>query len=112
MGRRIARTLDHQRVRRTAATRDSVVLVRASHFEQAFPDACIAGRAMESTYANADGERVRWAFERVETMDELPANLTSGTEVYSQPHDVGDSSELAFDAKFAPELYPPGQSGV
>jgi Domain of unknown function (DUF4288) len=90
----------------------SVVLVRAANFEQAFIDACMAGRAMESTYTNADGERVRWAFERVETLDELPANLASGTEVYSLPHKVGDASELTFDATFAPELHPPGQSGV
>lgn len=90
----------------------SVVLIRAVDFEQAFVEACRAGRAMEETYANAEGELVRWAFERVATLDELPGPLASGVEVYSEPHDVGDRSELAFDAQFEPERYPPGQTGV
>lgn len=90
----------------------SVVLVRADDFEAAFRAACEVGRGMEETYLNRDEERVRWAFERVATLDLLPERLMSGTEVYSAPHDAESPTELAFDAQFHPERFPPGQAGV
>lgn len=90
----------------------SVVLVRGTDFDQAFRAACEIGRSMEETYVNGEGERVRWAFERVATLDLLPENLSSGTEVYSEPHQVVDSSELSFESEFSPEQSSPGQSGV
>ena len=85
---------------------------RAMDFDDAFAVACEAGHGMEETYVNGDGEGVRWAFERVMTLDMLPEELASGTEVYSEPHEVESSPEIAFDSVLTPELHPPEQSGV
>jgi len=63
----------------------SVVLLRAMDFDDAFAVACEVGHGMEETYVNGDDDGVRWAFERVMTLDMLPEDLTSGTEVYSEP---------------------------
>ena len=67
---------------------------------------------MEETYANSDGERVRWAFERVATLDMLPEQLASGTEVYSEPHGIEDAPDVTFATEFSPEQFQPGQTGV
>jgi Domain of unknown function (DUF4288) len=90
----------------------SVVLLRATDFDDAFVAACEIGHGMEETYVNGEGDGVRWAFERVMTLDMLPERLTSGTEVYSEPHQVDTASEIAFDSVFTPELHKPEQSGV
>jgi hypothetical protein len=90
----------------------SVVLLRAMDFDDAFAVACEVGHGMEETYVNGDGDGVRWALERVMTLDMLPEELTSGTEVYSEPHEVDSAPEIAFDSVFTPELHPPEQSGV
>lgn len=90
----------------------SVVLLRATDFADAFQVACDLGHGMEEIYVNSDAERVRWAFERVATLDLLSENLTSGMEVYSEPHDVAEPAELTFNVSFSPEQHTPGQSGV
>lgn len=90
----------------------SVVLIRADGFDMAFNVACQRGFESETTYRNPLGEQVRWAFERVATLDALPEVLTNGVEVYSAPHDVADDSEISFDAVFEPSQFPPEQTGI
>ena len=89
--------------------RDSV---GAADFEEAFDKACYRGYEQESDYLNADGERVRWAFERVATLDILPEVLADGTEIYSEPGPLVNDRSVPFDREFNPRESPPGQSGV
>lgn len=90
----------------------SVVLVQAADFDEAFEKACNRGYQQEQLYENADGERVRWAFERVATLDILPENLSDGIEVYSEPGEVLNDSTVRFDVQFIPKLGEPGQTGI
>ncbi|MFV1991680.1 MAG: DUF4288 domain-containing protein [Acidimicrobiales bacterium] len=90
----------------------SVVLVRAEDFNEAFEKALLRGRELEEVYTNKYGQRVRWAFVRVETLDMLPEVLGDGVEVHSRfSHDARDSSAL-FDEEFDPRGSHPDQSGV
>ena len=90
----------------------SVVLVKAHDFDEAFERACARGFEEEERYVNADGEQVRWAFERVSTLDMLPEVLSDGVEVYSDPGPLLEDSSVPLDIQFEPEATPPGQSGV
>ncbi len=90
----------------------SVVLVKADDFDQAFDSACRRGFEQEERYLNAAGEEVRWAFERVATLDMLPEILTDGVEVYSEPGPLLEDGTVPFDVEFEPRAAAPGQSGV
>ena len=70
------------------------------------------GEQMEESYKNRDGRKVRWAFERVATLDMLPEELSDGVEVYAElGADINDAS-VPFWKHFEPAKFPPGQSGV
>ena len=90
----------------------SVVLLRASGFAEAFEKACDRGVLEEETYTNSAGERIRWAFERVATVDALPEVFSDGTEVYSELGEDLNDPDVPFDIEFSPRSTPPGQSGV
>jgi hypothetical protein len=90
----------------------SVVLVKADDFEEAFEKACHQGHEQETRYENAEGEGVRWAFEKVATLDMLPEVLVDGTEIYSEPGPLINDRSVPFDHQFDPRASPPGQSGV
>ena len=90
----------------------SVRLIRASSFEEAFARALVLGRAAEETYVNADGEAVRWRFEKVETLDLLGDGLEDGREVHSEPRAEDPQSAMSFHDDLHPEASYPDQSGV
>ena len=90
----------------------SVVLLRASGFAEAFEKACDRGFLDEDTYFNSEGERIRWAFERVATLDALPEFFSDGMEVYSELGEDLNDPEVPLDVQFSPRSTPPGQSGV
>lgn len=86
----------------------SVVVFRATDFDDATALALSHGRALERTYTNGDGQEVRWALAEIETLDELGDAITDGREVYSEPLGPGDGRVPAL----APESSRPTQSGV
>ena len=90
----------------------SVVLLQADDFEGALEKALVRGVEEEHRYVNAEGEAVRWAFEKVATLDMLPEVLTDGVEVYSEPGPILADSSVPFDIDFGPRGIAPGQSGV
>ncbi len=90
----------------------SVVLVRADEFDEAFQKALLRGYEMEEVYTNKYGQRVRWAFVRVETLDMLPEVLGDGVEVHSRFSRNAPDSSVPFDKEFDPRGSSPDQSGV
>lgn len=90
----------------------SVVVVRASGFAEAFEKACNLGLLNEESYINSAGERIRWAFERVATVDALPEVFSDGMEIYFELGEELNDLGVPFDVEFSPRSVPPGQSGV
>lgn len=90
--------------------RDSVFLIQATDFEDAFGRALEIGRGLERTYLNGDGITVRWAFTSVISLDALGRALTDGDEIYSEPLDLAIDSAIDFDTQFSPEQSKPTQT--
>jgi hypothetical protein len=90
----------------------SVIVFRAKEddFEAARARAIEIGRARETEYLNAEGERVQWALEEIETIDTLGNEITDGREVYHEFSDPFPRSDLANPLN--PDLSTPGPSGV
>lgn len=65
--------------------RDSIFLIRAADFDDAFRRALEVGRAEERTYVNANGVNLRRALAEVISVDWLGEQLEDGKEVYSEP---------------------------
>ena len=90
---------------------DSVVLMRQPNRESAFERALELGAVRESTFINADGASVRWAFVRVLTLDELGTTIGEDAEVYSQPTFTPEDGEgLNMYSTFSPQVSPPNNS--
>lgn len=90
--------------------RDSVFLIQAADFDDAFRRALEVGRAEERTYVNANGVNLRWALTEVISVDWLGEQLEDGKEVYSEPLELEVDPELRFDTRFAPEQSTPTQT--
>lgn len=90
--------------------RDSVFLIRAKDFADAFRRTLDVGRAQERTYANGDGVKVRWAFTTVISLDALGRELTDGAEVYSEALDIEIDPAIGFGTRFSPEAAQPTQT--
>jgi Domain of unknown function (DUF4288) len=88
----------------------SVHIFRARDWDDAFARALTLGHGHEKEYANEAGERVRWRLDRVETIDMIRQTDLDGVEVYSTMSEVSDGP--AFDTKFEPEKYQPGNTGI
>ncbi len=94
-----------------STSQDTVVhIFRADDQDSAFGRALELGRSHENEYSNGDGERVRWRFDRVLTVDALSAEGLDGAEVYSALSDPEPG--LTFDTEFRPETHQPGRSGI
>jgi hypothetical protein len=66
-------------------TERSWFLVSAPDEEAALEKATELAKARRESYANADGERVDWAFVRIERVREIVGvELVDGTEVWSE----------------------------
>lgn len=88
----------------------SLIVVRAYDYDDAWHKALERGGELEQDYEGGTGERVQWLLEKVETVDQLGAEIVSGREIYSEPlsTDAPDPVLLPPD----PESTPPGMSGV
>jgi hypothetical protein len=87
---------------------DSVLLLKASDWDEAQRKAIALGLSKEELYENSEGLRVRWAFDSVITLDEIRA-IADGVEVYSQLAEY-EGASISFDHTFSPENSNPTQS--
>jgi len=67
---------------------DSVRLLKAVDFRNAFQRALEAGLKGEKAYANADGKQVRWKLASIISLDWIGDQPADGQEVYSEPVNV------------------------
>jgi Domain of unknown function (DUF4288) len=89
---------------------DSVVVMRAADFREAFQRALEVGRGREEEYLNADGELVRWRLKAVFSLDVIQADQLDGAEVYSEPVELEPGDRDPFDITYAPESSEPTQT--
>ena len=87
---------------------DDAIVLKAANWDDARTRALDLGRAKEKTYRNSENRQVRWALERLVTLDEL-GEIVDGLEIYSQPSNLGIQA-VPFDQEFRPELTEPTQS--
>jgi hypothetical protein len=88
---------------------ETVVVFRAENFDRAFERALELGHAAETEYRNAYGQRVRWAFVEVATLDEIgPA--VDGAEVASRQHVRVTPRPVPANRGFHPERSKPQHS--
>lgn len=91
---------------------DSVFLVSASNRDEAWEEAIKIGLGLETSYDNAAGERVRFAFLGVLTIDELGDELRAGQEIYFSAQDLLQPIPVASDVAFFPHQIVPGNAGI
>jgi len=89
-----------------------VFLVSASDREDAWDQALEIGEGLETSYDNAEGERIRFAFLGVLTIDELGEELQAGQEVYFAAQDFVQPIPVSPDVNFSPKQITPGHAGV
>ncbi|MEO8528321.1 MAG: DUF4288 domain-containing protein [Pseudolysinimonas sp.] len=88
----------------------SLILFSSASFDDAFESALELGRGAEQTYLNGSREQVQWRLEKVETLDQLDAEIAEGREVYSEPMPFFQLDEG--DLELWPERHVPTQTGV
>ena len=84
----------------------SFVLIQAKSYEEAFRRALEIGREQETTYLNQQGEKVRWAFVRVESIKRLSHSL-DGQEAGSLLGAYASNKPLSLKKRFLPEKSEP-----
>src|SRR4028118_2369956 len=81
----------------------SVVIFRATDFDQAFVRALNIGRSMENRYKNEEDEWVRWAFRGISFLNLSQNNDLDGAEVHYESRGAIEESVLDIDIIFSPE---------
>jgi hypothetical protein len=90
---------------------DSIYLVRASDWEEAFRRFLEIGYKKETTYKNWLEQETRVRFISIRTMDVLDEEDLDGIEVSCVPLD-GEDPQFTFETPVNPESSKPGQLGV
>lgn len=85
-------------------------MMRANSFDAAFERSLSIGRKHDDDYTNEDGERVRWRFLEVITLDVIAEDDLDGVEIYSEPQPDDGNSNLRFETEFSPETSRPTQT--
>ena len=67
--------VDDGKPRKTYTCDHQIFIIRARNYDVAFAKAVELGRETETTYSNAKGQRVRWAFVCVDTIWRLGRKL-------------------------------------
>jgi hypothetical protein len=88
---------------------DSVYLVRAEDFDDAFRKFLEVERRSETTYKNHLGEEVRHRLVEITTLDIIRSDNLDGVEVACTPVFEADP-KITFDTAFDPEHSDPTQS--
>jgi hypothetical protein len=91
---------------------DSVFLVSANDRDGAWNEALKIGEGLNTSYDNGDGERIRFAFLGVLTIDELGEEIRSGVEVHFTTHDFDQPIPVSADAEFFPNRIRPSMAGI
>jgi len=89
---------------------DSVYLLRATDYEDAFREALQIGRSQEEDYTNSEGECVRWAFKEILSLDMIDVESLDCAEIYSAPSALEPGEWYPFDVRFHPENSDPTHS--
>lgn len=90
---------------------DSIYLVRATNWDDAFQRFLNIGRNKETSYKNWHEQETRVRFISIRTMDMLEEQDLDGVEVSCVPLD-GDDPQFTFETPVSPEDSNPGQLGV
>lgn len=97
----------------TIDARESIFLLRAREYEDAFPAAVkLARQALETEYENLDGQRVRWRVVRLITLDQIDREDLDGAEIWTRGCSPEPGEQFAFDQELRPEDHVPDNSGV
>ena len=89
---------------------DSVHLLEAADFREAFEKALSAGRSHEEEYLNSDNESVRWKLKEIISLDMLENGIVDGCEVYSEPNPLGSDELMLAESDLCPEKSLPTQT--
>ncbi len=89
---------------------DSVIMLRAGGWAQARQRALRLGYEQETTYLNAEGERVAWRLVEILSLDRIEADDLDGVEVHSQFVPLEPGRTIPFHAEFKPEESKPTQT--
>ncbi len=103
--------VDGKKPRRRNDYDESVVVFRGRTDALAFKRALSLGRSAEIEYRNIYGQRVRWAFVEVTTLDSFGERV-DGHEVSSRLHSRTAPKPVPFGRRFHPEQAKPGSSGI
>ena len=103
--------VDSKKPRRRNTQDRRVVIFRARDRKRAIQRALAIGRAAEVEYRNVLGQRVRWAFVEIETLDQLGRRL-DGREVSSRLSSRIDAKPVSFHRKYRPERSRPESCGI
>ena len=103
--------IDDKKPRRRNDYDETVIVFRARSYPLAFKRALALGRAAETEYRNERGQRVRWAFVEVTTLDQVGKGVES-REVSSRLHARTETKPVPFGRRFHPERSQPQNSGI
>lgn len=103
--------VDDKRSRRRNDYDETVIVFRARNYSLAFKRALALGRSAETEYRNGRGQRVRWAFVEVTTLDQVGKAVES-REVSSRLHARTNAKPVPFSRRFHPERSQPQNSGI
>lgn len=91
---------------------DSVIVFRASEWDEAHARAVSIGRARETTYRNTDGATAVWRLKEVRTLDQLGSDLDDGRELFWRTEPFAPAETFGIDTTFTPDRPRPTQTGV
>lgn len=89
---------------------DSVWLLKALDFGNAFQRALEVGLKNEKAYTNGDGKEVRWKLASIISLDWIGEEFVDGQEVYSEPVIGQEDRAVPFEYEFHPETSNPTQT--
>ena len=90
---------------------DSIYLIRATDWDDAFRRFLDIGHKKETSYTNWHERETRVRFISIRTIDVLDEENLDGIEVSCVPLD-GDDPQFTFETPVSPENSTPGQLGV
>jgi uncharacterized protein DUF4288 len=103
--------VDDGRPRRRNHYNECVVVFRARGLQHAKRRALQLGREMETQYPNHKGQKVRWAFVEVVTLDRVGRGV-NGKEVASRFFFRVSAKPIPVRHRFRPEASEPSESGI
>jgi hypothetical protein len=88
---------------------DSVFLVRAMDFDEAFKKFLCVGKQNEESFQNDLGQEIKKRFAAITTLDIISQTNLDGVEIKSTPLDESDTS-FTISSPLDPSKFDPGQT--